>query len=93
MARPVAGVTSDPLTYESSDGRTVRVRFGSHSWAVEDARTFAAELLEAVSFADRVPDMHDRHGTLWASCPLCVYEAGSQPDRLTYDDTEGDTDD
>lgn len=78
----------DPITYRSTDGQTVRVEFGSYTFSTAEALAFAAELQRGASWADRAPHMHERHVDLLASCPLCVYEAGGQPDRLTNDEED-----
>jgi Zn finger protein HypA/HybF involved in hydrogenase expression len=75
----------DPITYHSSDGRTVRVRFGPYSFTTAEALAFAADLSHAAAFAENADHRHERHVNLKASCPLCVYEAGSQTDRLEED--------
>lgn len=76
----------DPITYWSADGRTVRVRFGPFSLSTSEALTFAAELGRAASWAENADSRHERHVDLLASCPLCVFEAHGQTDRLTWDD-------
>lgn len=85
-------VGGDPIELRSTDGRTVRVEFGPYSFTAAEAHDAATNLIRAAQYADRLPDIDQRHGTLLASCPLCVYEAGGQLDRLTYDELEDDDD-
>lgn len=75
-----------PVKLRSTDGKTVRVEFDSRTLSTEEARDFASELMSAVSFGHSLPSIHDRHVNLQADCALCVYEAGAQTDRLTYDE-------
>lgn len=79
----------DTPTLRSTDGRTVRVEVGPYSFTSADAHAFAFALSRVASSAENAADRHERHVDLLASCALCRYEAGSQPDRLTYDDLEG----
>ena len=78
----------DKITLESRDGREVRVTFGPYTLSTSEAASFARALLAAVREAHDLPSIHERHVDLQASCPLCVYEANGQTDRLTYDDEE-----
>lgn len=79
---------SVPIALRSTDGRTVRVEFEHLTFSVRETEDFARELLDAASIANSLPAIHERHVNLLASCPLCVHEAGSQPDRLTYDEED-----
>lgn len=78
----------DEISFRSTDGRTVRVEFGMYTFSPDEAFAFGQSMVSASIWAERVRDMHERHVNLKASCPLCVYEAGWQVDRLEYD-TEG----
>lgn len=80
--------TMDTITYRSRDGRTVAVEFGVYSLTTAQALAFAGELQRAASWAENADSRHERHVDLQASCPLCVFEAGGQTDRLTHDEDE-----
>jgi hypothetical protein len=80
-------VLVQPIRLRSNDGRTVRLDFDGLTWIdTKGARDFASDLLAAISQADNAPELHERHVNLMASCPLCVYEAHGQLDRLTYEE-------
>jgi len=78
----------DKITLESTDGREVRVRFGPYTLSPREARDFAFELGQEAGRAEQLPDIHERHVDLQASCALCRGEAGAQTDRLTYEEPE-----
>ena len=68
----------------------IRIIYGALSFSPAEARDLAIALGSAASYAERLPDIHERHVNLMASCPLCVHEANGQLDRLTNDeDDEG----
>lgn len=74
------------IKLRSLDGKTVRVEFDGRTLTDEEAHDFAFDLVRAAGEASNKPDHHQNHVNLLADCPLCVYEAGAQTDRLTYDD-------
>jgi Zn finger protein HypA/HybF involved in hydrogenase expression len=76
----------DPITLRSLNGRDVRVEFGMYTLSPREAFAFAFDLTRAASHAEAADGQHQRHVNLKASCPLCVYEAGSQTDRLEQDE-------
>jgi len=78
----------DKITLESPDGREVRVRFGPYTLSPREARDFAYELGQEAGRAENLPDIHERHVDLQASCALCRGEAGAQTDRLTYEEPD-----
>jgi hypothetical protein len=75
-----------PITLRSTDGKTVRVEFADRTLSESQAHDFAFELVRAAARASNLPDFHQNHMVLLASCPLCVFEANGQTDRLTYDE-------
>ena len=67
--------TTDEITLKAS-GRTVRTEFGGYSFDPEQARDLAVKLQSAVSYIDRLPQLHEAHVNYKLHCPLCVAEAG-----------------
>lgn len=82
----------DPITLVSTDGRTVRIRFGMYDLSESEAHDFAFDLVRASAEAANKPDHHQNHVNLLANCPLCVFEAGSQTDRLSSEDLDEEED-
>ena len=75
-----------PLKLVSTDGKTVRIEFDYRTLTTEQAHAFAHELSHQAALTENMPERHQRHVDLLASCPLCVYEVNGQYDRLTYDE-------
>lgn len=71
-----------PIATRSTDGRTVRIEFDSRTLTTEQAHAFAFALGRAATLSENMPERHERHVNLRASCPLCVYEAHGQTDML-----------
>ena len=78
---------SVPITLRSTDGRNVRVEFAPFSLSPDEAMEFASALMGEAQYARRLPDFHEKHVNLLASCALCRGEAGAQTDRLAYEAT------
>jgi hypothetical protein len=76
-----------PTSYRASAG-DIRVEMRPYSLTPQQARELAGLLQDAAIEAERLPDRHDRHLNLLASCALCVAECWPQTDRLTYDEDE-----
>lgn len=85
---PTIPGTLDEIKLVSHDGRDVRIDFAQYTMSPAEAQSFAYELTSAVALARRLPDIHERHVNLMASCALCRFEAGAQTDRLTHDDDD-----
>lgn len=67
----------------STDGRTVRVDIGQpYTLSASEAQEVASGLSNIAGWAESAPDFHQNHVNLKADCPLCVYEANGQTDRL-----------
>lgn len=74
------------VTIKASVVGELRIHSGANSYSPSEARDMAFQLQHMADTADRLPAQHERHVNLMAYCPLCVFEAGDQPDRLTWNE-------
>ena len=68
----------------------LRIELSPYTFSPDQAAAMAHALQQAAIEATNLPDRHQNHVLLLASCALCVYESNGQEDRLTYDGPDAD---